>query len=97
MSMPGSIFRLSTFRSSIHRLSGSPLSIMRFCKRLVGRHHAAAGHAAPLRHAVAWIFIALVALFLTHPADGPADASAFTVPWPAELGLDGALVGGTGG
>jgi hypothetical protein len=86
MSMPGSMFRLST----------SPLSIVRFCKRLVGGHHAA-GRAAPLRHAVAWIFIAVVALFLTHPADGPSDSSAFTVPWPVELGLDSGLAGGTGG
>jgi len=85
MSMPGSMFRLST----------SPLSILRFCKRLIGSHNAAAGHAAPLRHAVAWIFIAVVALFLTHPADAPSDSSALPVPWPAELGLDGASVGGT--
>jgi len=59
--------------------------IARFLKRL-------AGGAATLRHVIVWIFIALVALFLTHPSGGPFSATGMQVPWPAELGLDGGLL-----
>jgi hypothetical protein len=38
-----------------------------------------------LRNIIVWLFIALVALFLTHPAR-PASAFDAPVPWPAELG-----------
>jgi hypothetical protein len=44
------------------------------------------GNAASLRNIVVWVFIALVAAFLTHPSDDPHTAT--PVPWPAELGLD---------
>jgi hypothetical protein len=43
-------------------------------------------NAASLRNIIVWVFIALVAAFLTHPSDDPRAAT--PVPWPAELGLD---------
>jgi hypothetical protein len=65
-------------------------SVLRFLKRfLVGNKRP--GAAAALRNAVSWIFIALVALFLTHPSGGPYSAYGMQVPWPAELGLEGGL------
>ena len=57
------------------------MSIARLIKLLIGG-------AAPLRNFIAWIFIALVALFLTHPSGGPFSATGMQVPWPAELGLN---------
>ena len=89
--------RLPTSRLSTFQLSISQLSISRFFRRLVSGDHAARVRITSLRSVVAWIFIALVALFLTHPAGGPPGAPELQVPWPAELGLDGALVGGSGG
>ena len=43
--------------------------------------------AASLRNVIVWLFIALVALFLTHPSS-PASVFDAPVPWPAELGID---------
>ena len=63
----------------------------RFFKRLIAGDQVAASTPASLRNVVAWLFIALVALFLTHPAGTPASAFDAPVPWPAELGLDGNL------
>ncbi|WP_036172996.1 hypothetical protein [Massilia sp. 9096] len=64
--------------------------ISRFFKRLLTGDAASAG-AASLRNIVVWLFIMLVALFLTHPSGGPFSASDTPAPWPAELGLDGSL------
>jgi hypothetical protein len=47
-------------------------------------------NAASLRNIIVWVFIALVAAFLTHPA-GDARGLDTPVPWPAELGLDSNL------
>jgi hypothetical protein len=46
-------------------------------------------NAASLRNIIVWVFIALVAAFLTHPAGDTRGLD--TVPWPAELGLDSNL------
>jgi hypothetical protein len=67
------------------------VNIPRVLKRLVSGDHAAGGSARSLRNVIVWIFIALVALFLTQPAGGPFSASETPVPWPAELGLDSNL------
>lgn len=67
------------------------MNIARFFKRLVSGDHAAGGTAASLRNIVVWVFIALVALFLTHPSGGPLGTADAPLPWPAELGLDGNL------
>jgi len=69
------------------------VTISRFLKRLVNGDQAAGGSARSLRNVIVWIFIALVALFLTQPAGGPFGASGMQVPWPVELGLDGGLPG----
>ena len=66
------------------------VNVSRFLKRLIGGDHVVDTSAASLRSVIVWIFIALVALFLTHPSS-PASAFDAPVPWPAELGLDGSL------
>ncbi|MBQ5941176.1 MULTISPECIES: hypothetical protein [unclassified Massilia] len=62
------------------------MKITNFLKRLVFGDNALEGSAATLRNIVVWAFIALVALFLTHPEQ----ASFFDapIPLPAELGLE---------
>jgi len=66
------------------------VNVSRFLKRLIAGDHVVGSPAASLRNVVVWLFIALVALFLTHPSS-PASAFDTPVPWPAELGLDGNL------
>jgi hypothetical protein len=75
-------------------VKGIIVIISRFLKRLVGGDNAIGSNAASLRNVIVWVFIALVALFLTHPSGGPFSASDTPVPWPAELGLDNSLLGG---
>ena len=67
------------------------MTLSRFLNRLIAGDRVAGGAAASLRNVVAWLFIALVALFLTHPSGTPASAFDAPVPWPAELGLDGGI------
>jgi hypothetical protein len=67
--------------------------IARFLKRLLAGDNALRDNAALFSKIVGWLFIALVALFLTQPSGGPFNAPGMQVPWPAELGLDGALLG----
>jgi len=69
--------------------------ISRFLKRLLAGDDALKGNAALLGKIAGWLFIALVALFLTQPSGGPFSAPGMQVPWPAELGLDNALLGGS--
>jgi hypothetical protein len=64
------------------------MNLSRFLKRLMHGDAAGRGGAVSLRNVVVWLFIAIVALFLTHPAGGPYGALDGPVPWPAELGLD---------
>ena len=67
-------------------------NISNFFKRLIGGDSAVGSSAASLRNIVVWVFIALVAMFLTNPSGGPFSASDTPVPWPAELhGLDSTL------
>ena len=67
------------------------MNIFRYLKRLVSGDEAVDGTAGAMRNIIVWVFIALVAMFLTHPSGGPFSASDTPVPWPAELGLDGGL------
>ena len=57
-----------------------------FLKRLIIGDHPEGGGAAALRNLVVWLFIALVAMFLTIPTDPP---SIFDkpLPMPTELGV----------
>lgn len=60
------------------------MKLPRFFRRLIGGDKPGERGAASLRNAVVWIFITLVALFLTEQHslfDGP-------VPLPAELELE---------
>jgi hypothetical protein len=67
-------------------------NISNFVKRLIGGDSAVGSSAASLRNIVVWVFIGLVAMFLTNPSGGPFSASDTPVPWPAELhGLDSSL------
>ena len=71
---------------------GIIVNISRFLKRLIAGDSAVGGGAASLRNIIVWVFIALVAMFLTNPSGGPFSASDTPVPWPAELhGLDSGL------
>ena len=69
------------------------MMISRILKRLLAGDNALKDNAALLGRIVGWLFIALVALFLTQPSGGPFSASGMQVPWPAELGLDSRLPG----
>ncbi|MGJ7915771.1 hypothetical protein ACI48D_09880 [Massilia sp. LXY-6] len=62
--------------------------LSRYIKRLISGDEVTDGTPASLRNVVVWIFIVLVAAFLTHPAGGPRGMLDTPVPWPAELGLD---------
>jgi hypothetical protein len=59
--------------------------LSKYLKRLISGDDVMGGNAASLRNIVVWVFIALVAAFLTHPSEPRNEAP---VPWPAELGLD---------
>lgn len=69
---------------------GTTVNVSRFLKRLIAGDHVVDNAAPSLRNVIVWLFIALVALFLTHPAS-PGSVFDAPVPWPAELGLDGNL------
>jgi len=69
------------------------MMISRILKCLLAGDNALKGSGALLGRIVGWLFIALVALFLTQPSGGPFSAPGMQVPWPAALGLDGGLPG----
>ena len=64
------------------------MKISDFFKRLVQGDHATRSPGSILRAVVVWLFIALVALFLTHPSTEPPSRFERPIPLPAELGLE---------
>jgi hypothetical protein len=56
-------------------------------KRLIVGDNAVEGDAAALRNVIVWLFIALVALFLTKPAGEPPSIFEKPLPMPQEMGL----------
>ena len=64
------------------------MKISNFFRRLVYGDNALDGRAGILRTVVVWAFIALVALFFTHPTGEPASVFDQPIPLPAELGLE---------
>ena len=60
--------------------------LSRYLKRLIAGDEVMGSNAASLRNIIVWAFIALVAMFLTHPTGDPRNDT--PVPWPKELGLD---------
>ena len=69
------------------------MRMSRILKRLLAGDNALRGSGALPGRIVGWLFIVLVALFLTQPSGGPFSAPGMQVPWPAELGLDSRLPG----
>ncbi len=68
------------------------MDISRYLKRIVSGDHVVDTAAASFRNVIVWLFIALVALFLTHPAnEQPVSMFDAPVAWPAELGVEGNL------
>jgi hypothetical protein len=63
------------------------VNLTRIFKRLVSGDNATEGDPAALRNIIVWLFIALVALFLTNPAGEPRSFFDKPVPMPKELGL----------
>ena len=66
------------------------MNASRFLKRPIAGDHVVGSAVPSLRNVVVWLFIALVALFLTHPSS-PGSVFDAPVPWPAELGIDSNL------
>lgn len=67
------------------------MKISNFLRRLIGGDKAVEGGVLSLRQVIVWLFIALVALFLTHPASEQHSLFDKPLPMPAELGLDGTV------
>jgi hypothetical protein len=63
------------------------VKITQILKRLIAGDNAVDGGAATLRNVIVWLFIALVALFLTKPAGEPRSIFDHPLPMPAELEL----------
>jgi hypothetical protein len=61
------------------------VKISQILKRLIVGDNAVDGGAVALRNVIVWLFIALVALFLTKPGGEP--HSFFDKPLPAPAGL----------
>ena len=68
--------------------NGATVKITNFLKRIIHGDNATDGSAANLRNIIVWLFIALVALFLTNPSGEPASFFDKPIPLPAELGLE---------
>jgi hypothetical protein len=62
--------------------------IFKTIRRIIGGDDPMGGTTASLRNIIVWVFIAVVALFLTHPAGEPRSGFDRPVPWPAELGAE---------
>jgi hypothetical protein len=62
--------------------------LSRYLKRLISGDEVMGGNAASLRNVIVWVFIALVAAFLTQPSGDARSRFDTPVPWPTELGLD---------
>jgi hypothetical protein len=63
------------------------VKISRVLKRLINGDNAVDGGAAGLRNVIVWLFIALVAAFLTQPAGEPHSFFDNPLPMPTEMGL----------
>jgi hypothetical protein len=63
------------------------VNISRVLKRLIAGDNPVDGGAAALRNVIVWLFIALVAAFLTKPAGEPRSIFDKPLPMPTEMGL----------
>lgn len=67
------------------------MKISRYLKRIIAGDKAVADGIAALRNVVVWLFIALVALFLTHPAGEPRSIYDKPLPMPAGVEVPGLI------
>jgi hypothetical protein len=63
-------------------------TLSRYLRRLISGDEVTGGTPVSPRNVIVWVFIALVAVFLTQPSGGPRSMFDTPVPWPTELGLD---------
>jgi hypothetical protein len=63
------------------------VKLSRVLKRLIAGDNAVDGGAAAFRNVIVWLFIAIVATFLTKPAGEPSSFFDKPLPMPAEMGL----------
>lgn len=63
------------------------MKISRYLRRIVAGDKVVGGSMITVRSVIVWVFIALVALFLTHPSSEPPSVFSKPIPMPAELGL----------
>jgi hypothetical protein len=63
------------------------VKLSRVIKRLIAGDNPVDGGAAALRNVIVWLFIAMVAAFLTQPAGEPRSFFDKPLPMPAEMGL----------
>lgn len=64
---------------------GAAVRMSRVLQRLIVGDRAVQARVLPSWHAIVWVFIALVALFLTHPAGDPPSRFSAPVPMPPDL------------
>jgi hypothetical protein len=64
------------------------MKISRYLRRIIAGDKVVYDGMMTLRNVVVWLFIALVALFLTNPAGEPRSIYDKPLPMPAELSLD---------
>jgi hypothetical protein len=64
------------------------VKISRYLRRIVAGDKVVARSAMSLRSVIVWLFIALVALFLTKPSAEPHSVFNKPLPLPAELQLE---------
>jgi hypothetical protein len=76
------------FGSAKSLWTGSIMNFANFCRRVIIGDQAVSGGASGQRTGAAWLFIALVALFLTHPDAEPRSYFDRPLPLPAELNLE---------
>jgi hypothetical protein len=68
--------------------TGSMMNFASFCRRVIVGDQAVARGSSAQRRGGAWLFIALVALFLTQPDDEPRSRFDRPLPLPAELNVE---------
>jgi hypothetical protein len=64
------------------------VKISRYLRRIIAGDKVVAGNGITLRNVIVWLFIALVALFLTKPSSEPHSVFSKPLPLPAELHLE---------
>jgi len=64
------------------------VNMLSFFKRIIAGDKTIEAAIMTRRHVIVWVFIAVVALFLTHPSSEPQSRFDRPLPLPAELGLE---------